>query len=185
MAFVEEDGSGLTTSNAYCSVAFVTAYLTESGSETAWSALANDTLREQAIVKASRYIDQRFGQLFLSTRRHRDQAMEWPREQIAFPNGLLWINSNEIPIELKRATAEYADRVSVAGTVLVADPTTNQQIVEKTETVGPITEQTRFAEYRGGGSTTVTDAAFSAYPAADLWVEKLIRGRQGSPLLKA
>ena len=122
MAFTVEDGSIVAGANDYCDVAFVTAYLTETGDETAWLALETEALREQAIVKATRYIDQRFGRLFMSTIRSRSQSLQWPREDINDADGFLWIASTEIPQELKRATAEYANIVSVDGTVLITNP---------------------------------------------------------------
>lgn len=185
MAFTVEDGTNVAGANAYCDVAFVTAYLTETGDNTAWSALATDTLREQAIVKATRYIDQRFGPLFMSQRRHRTQSLQWPRVELLYDDGSVWIDENDIPNELKWATAEYANRASVDGATLIADPSSSRQPIETKEKVGPIEVVEKFEPGGGGGSTTVPAQAFSAYPTADLWLETLLKGQQGSLLQKA
>jgi hypothetical protein len=65
MAFIVETGSGTANANAYCAVQFVTDYLTDRAreSENGWaaSALAD---QQAAIIKATDYVDMRFGGRF-------------------------------------------------------------------------------------------------------------------------
>lgn len=65
MAFTVETGSGTPGANAYCSVSFVTSYLTDRGRETEndWSTAATAE-QEESIVEATDYIDKRFGRRF-------------------------------------------------------------------------------------------------------------------------
>jgi len=182
MAFIVEDGTGKADANAYVSVAFVTAYLTETGNESAWSALGS-TLQEQAIVRASRYIDQRFARRFMSTKRLRTQALQWPRYDIYDASGQLWVSSDEVPAEVQKATAEYAQRASVGASELITDPSSSRTPMESKKKIGPIEKTEKFGS-SNGTSGLVPAAAFSAYPTADLWIEPLLTGRQGSPLAK-
>ncbi len=64
MTFIVEIGSGLPDATAYCTVAFVTSYLTDRGRETenGWSTLTGgDTERQEMIVKATSHLDKTFG----------------------------------------------------------------------------------------------------------------------------
>lgn len=184
MAIVVEDGTAKANANAYCSVAFVIAYLTETGDEVAFSALTT-AQQEQAIVKATRYIDQRFASQFVNDRRTRTQSLEFPRYDIYDDSGQLWYRADELPREIEWATAEYANRASVAGALLISDPSSSRTPIETTKKIGPITKSERFSESSIGSSALIPPGAFSAYPTADLWIEKLLKGRQGSPLFKA
>jgi len=184
MAIIVEDGTGKADANAYVSVAYVSAYLAETGNDAAWLALASEALREHAIVKATRYIDQRYARRFLDDRRVRTQALEWPRNDIYDQSGQLWIASNEVPPGIQKATAEYAQRASVGAIELITDPTSSRTPMETKKKIGPIEKSEKFGSSRGT-SGLVPPAAFSAYPAADLWIEPLLTGRQGTQLMKA
>jgi len=63
VAFVVETGAGTPDANAYCTVAFVTSYLTDLGRETenGWST-ASTAEQQEAIVDGTRYLDSRHGQ---------------------------------------------------------------------------------------------------------------------------
>lgn len=73
MAFIVETGSGTPGANAYVPVAFVTDYLAARGrsTENGWDALS-DALRKAAIVKATDYIEQRWGPEFLGEKANLD-----------------------------------------------------------------------------------------------------------------
>jgi len=65
MVFIVESGSGTPGANAYASVAFVTQYLTDRGrsTENGWTA-SSAAVKQESIVKATDYIEQRWGPLF-------------------------------------------------------------------------------------------------------------------------
>lgn len=69
MTLTVETGAGVPGANGLCTVAFVTTYLTNQGRETenSWST-STTTVQEAAIVKATAYIEQRFGRQFLGIR---------------------------------------------------------------------------------------------------------------------
>lgn len=69
MTVVVETGAGTRGANAYCSVSFVTAYLTERGreAENSWSTQSAEVQGEK-VVEATSYIDRRFGRRFKGTR---------------------------------------------------------------------------------------------------------------------
>lgn len=68
---VVETGEGIWEANAYAGLAFVHTYLHARGKNTAWDA-ATASVRAEAIVKATDYIDRRFGARFLGFRERRD-----------------------------------------------------------------------------------------------------------------
>lgn len=157
MALVVEDGTGLETANAYVSVAGVTAYLTERQRATAWAALTSDQ-QEAAIIKATEYIDTRFGTSFKGCPLVQEQALEFPRSYLYDRYGRA---IEGVPVKLANACAEYADRARAAE--LVRDPSLadgGQRITAETHTLGPITDA---FTYESGVAPT-----FRPYPAADL-----------------
>lgn len=176
MAFIVEDGTGKSDSTAYCDVAFVDAYFADAGGNATWTA-ADNAAKQAAIVKATRYIDQRFARLFRGSQTHDTQSLQWPRECF----GEWRYDSNDMPVELKRATAEYAVRsISVA---LVTDPTESQEVIERSVKVGPVEKTTKYAS-TSRRSAVVSNASLKEYPAADLWIEPLLRASSSSELAR-
>ena len=62
MAMIVETGAGVANANSYTTVAFIQAYFDDRGGNAAWDALASDTEREHILIKATDYIEKRFGQ---------------------------------------------------------------------------------------------------------------------------
>lgn len=88
-----------------------------------------------------------------------NQTLEFPRNGLFDPDGQ---RVDGIPLKLKQAMAEYADRARAA--LLYTDPTvdaTGKVVTEKFEKVGPIEERTKYSD---GGSL---DQLLTPYPAAD------------------
>lgn len=163
MAFIVEDGTGVANANAYIDIAFADNYFAERGI-TAWT--GDDTAKEQAIIKATDYIELRFIGSFKGTKETIAQGLSWPRTGAVDPNG---DSLEEVPLRLKKATAEYAVRTISAA--LLPDPTTDasgRTVTRIKEKVGPIETETAFSE--DGGSTTI----IKPYPAADKLLTGLI-----------
>lgn len=180
MAFTVEDGTQIIAANAYATVAAVDAYLVDRGreAENNWHGITS-TVKEIAIVKATDYIEKRWGPRFRGTRKGSTavQGLEWPRTGAFDRNGFEYAD-DEIPAKLIQATAEYA--VRAAAGVLLADPqaigeTAIRDIKRKTEKVGPIEDTT---EYFGAGEATISGLSpdVTPYPAADLLMLELVTG---------
>lgn len=162
MAFTVEDGNGLEEANAYIDVAFADGYFTDRAI-TAWT--GDEAVKQAAIIKATDYIDTVFGGRFLGVKFTDAQALEFPRySACAVPEAPV-----ALPVTLQKACAEYALRA--LSNALLTDPEVDAsglQVMSKTETVGPITEQVSF--FNAGGIEITQN-----YPAADLLLKKLMR----------
>lgn len=157
MAFTLQDDTGTVTgANAYVSVAEFKAYHDDRGNDYASIVSVDPDDIEDAIVKATDYIDGRFR--FVGEKRAgRDQVTEWPRTG-AYDRDRYYVN--DIPIEVKEAVMEYAFRALSAD--INPDPVrddTGRVVQSKSEKVGPISES---ITYVNGGSYQ-----FPKYPAAD------------------
>lgn len=203
MAFTVETGSGLANANAYIDLAFALEHHTDRGNIVWTHAGVTDAMREPAIIRASDYIDKRFGRRFRGQRKLLGQSMEWPRLDAFDDDGFL-IDASAVPRKLKMACAEYALRALVlhvlapdAPTIVkpqdfgtdtyVREETINSGIVtQETVKVGPVSESKSYTSLqalareirlsmKSGGNFLVTDFFIPEYPEADLWLEELIR----------
>lgn len=180
MAFVVEDGTAPVGANSYVPVSFADTYFADRG-DTVWDSLSNVD-KQFALIKATDYIDRRFGTQFSGFQHYREQELQWPREGACKTNGW-WLQSNEIPKELKYATCEYAMQAALLGSLVAEAPTTASESPKIAETikVGPITVSERFSDTasktRVSGIDVVSDSTLPEYPAADLWLQNLL----GSP----
>lgn len=202
MAFTVESGSGDAGSNAYISVADVDTHHADRGT-TDWTNFTTPE-KEQAIVRASDYIDKRFGRRFVGLRNSKAQGLEWPRTDAFDQDGFLLSGVDDIPRQLLKACAEYALRAAVCG-ILAPDPPLpvpkqdptdmgnrpeqeeTGQLTRKREKVGPLEEDKWFettsqvigrnlaAGATGVKSSLVNDFLIPEYPEADLWLEELLR----------
>lgn len=197
MAFTLETGDSISGANAYVDAAFVDTYHLDR-LNLGWSGA--DDAKEAAIIKASEYIDKRFGRKFRGTKKTSTQGLEWPRHSALDNDGLLY---PALPEPLKKAVAEYALRAFTL-TNLMADPsigftdrdstgagstqggTPGGQITSDRKRVGPIEVEQRFARVTGlevpHGSTVVSGHLLPAYPDADLLIEELLESAQATTL---
>lgn len=131
MALIVEDGSGRADSESYISVADATTRHANLGNA-AWAAAASDTVREQALRNATRYMVQAYRQRWVGNRVkvNPPQALDWPRygvEVDGFP-----VHYDIVPADIANACADLALK-ALAGE-LAPDLT---QLVTR-EKVGPI-----------------------------------------------
>jgi hypothetical protein len=101
MAFTVEDGSGVTGANSYVTVAEAATYHLDRGNA-AWAGAASDTVRQGALVRATDYIEQTYGDDWKGEPVATDQALSWPR------CGLCGVDTDEIPDRLKQAVCLLA-----------------------------------------------------------------------------
>jgi hypothetical protein len=194
MAFTPETDAGLATANSYLSEAEADAYHVERGN-TEWSA-AVQADKETALVRATDYVDKRFGRKFRGDKGTQAQALQWPRTD-AYDNDNLLISGR--PEALKRAVSEYAIRAltlfelspdpprnvnSQSHVSGVTDPTTPTGSAQSfREKLGPLEEETKYksaaANIASAGvsskSSLVSDFYIPEYPAADMWLEELLK----------
>lgn len=156
MSFLVEDGTGLSASNSYASVAEYKAYCTDRGMSFAG---VSDATIQQNLVKSTDYIDQRFGDQFVEEPETAEQALEWPRDGVWLDEGL--------PIKLKYATIEYAFRVQTSPLWNVPTVNTTGVVSQETKKVGPIEKS---VSYSSSAST------IAAYPPADKYLRSLLNG---------
>jgi hypothetical protein len=203
MAFTVESGSGDAGANAYMSVAAVDTHHADRGT-TNWNDFTTPE-KEQAIVRASDYIDKRFGRRFRGLRNTKEQGLEWPRTDAFDDDGFLLSGADALPRQLLKACAEYALRAAVCG-ILAPDPPLpvpkqdptdmgtrpeqeeTGQLTRKREKVGPLEEDKWFettsqvigrnlaAGATGVKSGLVNDFLIPEYPEADMWLEELLKG---------
>lgn len=203
---------GSSSANAYVDATFVDTYHSERGN-TAWATFSAAD-KDFGIIRATDYIDKRFGRRFRGIRQSKDQALEWPRLSAFDDDGFLLSGTDEIPRNLQKACAEYALRALICG-VLAPDPilpTPKQDLTDPTGTrdtdvitgevtrkrdkVGPLEEERWYetksqviARNLGAGARSVqssllNDFSIPEYPEADLWIEELIRSSMSVSLVR-
>lgn len=153
MTFTVEDGTGLPAANSYASAATADAYFSDRG-VSSWT--GNSTVKEQALVRATDYIDRMFGKRFLDVPLTDTQALCFPRAELGLPTCVVY------------ACCEYALRELSAR--LAPDPTYDSsgfKLKLKKTVVGPI-ETTR--EYSGTSATSPL-----SYPNADRLLDSVLR----------
>jgi hypothetical protein len=136
MALTVEDGTGLTTADAFVSLADFKAYCDARGRD--YSSLS-DTALEQAIVRATQYLSDAYvwQGWRVKERGHQDgtQALAWPRSGVVDRLGYS-IAINSVPVEIVRATNEVA--WYEANNVEALAPTYTPHEKVKSESVGEI-----------------------------------------------
>jgi hypothetical protein len=166
MALVVEDGTGLSTAEAYISVEDATTYFAARGNAT-WSGLASDTVREQLLRKAADYMEGAYRLRWKGVRNTETQALSWPRTDVVVDD--FDLATDEVPTLVARANAELAVRAAAGD--LLGDA--SAQVVQ--ETVGPIS-----VTYAPGARQG------TAYKAVDAMLQPLLaRGANTASVVRA
>ncbi len=194
VTIVAEDGSADPDANSYVTEVEADSYHEQRGN-VYWNLLDTDQ-RRTCLIRATDFIDKRFGQRFRGYRMQKDQALSWPRLS-AFDDDEYSIDG--VPAKLKKATAEYALRAAIYN-VLAPDPnravvsqdmssqtpnSTSQDIVVGTvklltQKVGPLEKTVEYdnkqqqLSSRSTQSNVVNDFYVPQYPEADLLIEHLL-----------
>lgn len=162
MAFVVEDGTAKADANSYVAIAEADGYFADRGI-TAWTGA--DAAKQAALVKATDYIEGRFSQRFIGSKKTTAQALSWPRE------GAGDFADTVVPVGLRRACCEYAVRaLSAALAPDLKVDASGLTVVATKKKIGPI--ETDYAVPQTGlGSTPML---FRPYPAADMLLRGLV-----------
>lgn len=165
MAFVVEDGTGVAGSNSYASLTFANDYFSERA-VAGW--IGDDATKQAALIRATDYIEARYGYRFIGDQVATGQSLSWPRTSAGD------YTSAEIPMKLQRATCEYAMRALTAA--LAPDPTvdsaTGASVVTVKQKLGPLEKQ---LQVLGSGYPSLV----RAYPQADMLLQGLTRAASG------
>lgn len=196
MALIVEDGTLVADANAYITVAFFNSWHSARGVDV--SNFETSAI-EAAIVKATDYVDKRFGTRFVGEKLDDDQSLMWPRLS-AWTNQGDFIQSDKVPTELKRAVVEYA-RVALALTDLlpIPAPDFNKVDLDTGETtvstggmlqrdmsrVGPVIEDKWYSQDKwrlirdnkavGQQSEMISNVNIPEYPVADEWLKPIVK----------
>lgn len=174
MALIVEDGTGKADAESFISVADANTYHTARGNS-AWAALASDTVREQMLRKAADYMEQVYRMRWKGQRVTATQALSWPRAWVSREDyyrtgsvppvsidGSFYYASDEVPTEVARACAELALRA------IDSDLAEDLGVPVTSETVGPIS-----VTYAAGARQTKT------YRAIDAMLSPFLEGAGG------
>ena len=188
MPLVVEDGTGLVGADAYTSVVDADAYFLASANST-WAA-ATVPAKEVAIVKATRYMEKRFGTKWKGLIASSEQALGWPRRYVYDERGTELVD--QVPTQIARACAEYAVQALINPLIPetvypIADgaPVPFGRINRKVEKVGPIYEETYYstggahASRVGSGSSLVDGDKVVQYPEADFLIGPFLKSTKG------
>lgn len=166
MAFVAEDGTGLSNANSLCDVAFADSYFADRA-VTAWA--GSSSVKQSALIRATDYVESRWATRFDGER----QYTEDPAQALSFPRTCTdTAEEDEVPDGIKKAVSEYALR-ALSGQ-LAPDPTAETnglRLASAREKVGPI--ETEFS-YQAGSA-----AVFKSYPTADALIRPFLTQSAG------
>lgn len=162
MALIVEDGTGLATAESFISVADASARQAALGN-TNWATLT-ETEMEQALRRATAYMEQAYRQSWKGTRLYRDQALSWPRYGAVVDGYDL--NSDYVPADVANACADLAFKAAADDLA----PDLERGI--KREKVGPL--ETEF--------DTLSPQA-TRYRAADMALAPYLKGSSAMAML--
>lgn len=170
MAFVVEDGTAKVDATSYITVNEADDYFADRG-VIGWT--GEDLIKQAALIRATDYIDGRFGQRFIGTKKTTVQALAWPRTDAAD------FEDTDIPVKLRFACCEYALRALTAELApdLKIDASGVIAVATKKK-VGPI--ETEFSIPQTG--LGATPMLFRPYPAADMLLRGLVYS--ASPVIR-
>ncbi len=139
MALVVETGTGSATADSYISLTDAATRHTNLGN-TAWAALASDTVREQYLRRATEYLEGAYRKRWYGYRKTATQALSWPRSGVytePFGEGAVGsypylVSDTIVPTEVKNACADLALK---AATVTLAEDLGQAVVKEKIDVI--------------------------------------------------
>lgn len=137
---IVEDGSGISNSNSYVTLAEADLYFSEKG-ELGWA--GTDDFKNQNLINATTSMDALYGPRYISFLRDQTiQALLWPREQI-WDRHSRRIDNGDIPFKLQDAQCEIA-LLAQNGVDIYPSGTIDNQLTATSVTIGDISESKSF-----------------------------------------
>ena len=176
MALIKETGAIVANANSYADASDADAYQTDRGRQ-AWLD-ADAAVKDAALVRATDYIETRFGIQFNGEPIGDVQELAWPRSSVVDPRTGNAFPIDEVPVDVVNATILYGEQTIGAGddvegmTELAIVPEldeTGRTVVSKREKVDVLEESTQYS----GGSSLRT---IQPIPEADRLIRKWLRG---------
>jgi len=166
MAIIVEDATGLATAESYLSYVEYVAYWADRGvTTTADAGTPDEATTEPKLRLATEYIDLRWGKAAPGLPISEDQAL-------CFPTDYFIVDPVALPIQLKRATAEYL-RYSLTNNLFLDNDRSNGPGIKLLkEKVGPIETET---EYSGSGLGAI-GAKYPIVTKADALMRQITQG---------
>lgn len=140
MAFIPEDGTGMTDSNSLTTVEFADAYFTDRGNALWLDPELALGRKQQALVEATDYIMYVWESEMKGSRKFETQALPFPRIDTGFP---------EMPELIFRTTCEYA--VRALNKPLMPDITqdaSGRTVTSEMKKLDVLQKQTQYSEYK-------------------------------------
>lgn len=164
MAFLVEDGTGLSASNSYLSVADFKTYHSDRGAD--FSAYSELDI-QNALVQATDYIDRRYPYKGYRSQ-GRDQALEWPRNSVVDPDGYT-VDSDSVPNEVEWACSDLAltalDQLLIPN---LAFDSSGGFVTEQSSAVGSVKSTIKYSTLQGRKQ-------FAEYPNSDALLRRFVR----------
>lgn len=180
MALIKEDGSIVAGANSYADETDADAYQTDRGRQ-AWLD-ATTEVKEAALVRATDYIEGRWGHLFAGEPLGDVQTLAWPRSSAVYPRTGNSFPNDEVPQDIVDATIEYANQIIGPDgddlslmTELSINPeldNTGQTVVRKREKVDVLEEETEYS----GSTGSQRLRTIRPIPEADRLVRRWLSG---------
>ncbi len=161
MSFIVEDGTGVEGANAYVTLEFADNYFSTRG-VSIW-AEQTEAVKQQALVKASDFIDAKFGNRFQLNALNPLQGLVLPRVYF-LDNAFNKVQG--IPLLWLKAVCEYA-MVSLTRSLYSTPTDTGKEVKVEEITVGPIKTKVEFLD-------TPSQGSFISFPSADRLVLQLL-----------
>lgn len=176
MALTKEDGTIVTDANSYADAADSIAYQTDRGRQ-AWLD-ATTEVQEAALVRATDYIETRYGRRFVGEPLGDVQELAWPRQLAVYPRTGNPFPTDEVPEDVLNATILYAgeiigpdgDDLELMTELAITPEITSSNVRSKREKVDVLEESTQYFE---GGATLRT---IQPFPEADRLLRPWLRG---------
>lgn len=129
MALITEDGTGKADAESYITVAGADTRMANVGN-TNWTTLTA-TEKEQALRRATIYMEQAYRERWTGYRHTTTQALSWPRNSVVI-DGFVTVDSDVVPADVANACADLAFKAA-AGDL---NPELTRGVVRKK--VGPL-----------------------------------------------
>jgi len=147
MALVVENGTGLSTAEAYISVADADTYHAAYTGSTSWTSSTPTTaIKERVLRRGAQVLDNTYILRWKGDRTNKTQSLDWPRDSVEDTDGFI-VDSAIVPVEIQRANAELALREITETDGIIPDVANDGTIKREKSKVGPLEQD---ITYQGG-----------------------------------